>query len=443
MQTGTFQCGHCGKLIAVAGESLGQRVRCPHCLGIVLAQSQLSGVDNSLIGSEVPVAAVAGADDSASTPLAQTTQQSRAEANPSTQQAETAAVGSAVVADGSVVPGVESSMVPEGTPQPVTAPSPLSFGQPEVAGSSAAWPAANSAHESLPDAHLREANQEPRPRLASPPQRTGVSIWLVIPLVSYSILATVLLFMFWTRLHAVEDHPLAAFLPDSEGDAPGVIRKPKGVNEARKRKLINDPLPDSLIVHLGETRNIGALAVTPRRVTREHVGVGDDISPPERVNGVSLVLFLELKNISVDQSFQPLDRYFDRKWREGTSAGPPPLTLLEAGAGERFFGGPAQWVPRSLPGRRNNSAAAEFIYLMGSDKPVVDPIDRNLDPGVSTEVFVCTDGSDPRSRTLLTRKGDFLWRVHLRRGLVRVKDRDVPAAAVIGVRFNGRDIKDG
>ena len=117
--------------------------------------------------------------------------------------------------------------------------------------------------------------------------------------------------------------------------------------------------------------------------------------------------------------------------------------MSEAGAGERFFGGPAQWLPRRASQRRDNSASPEFIYLMGSDKPVLDPIDRPLGPGESTEVFVGTDGSDPRGGTLLTRKGDFLWRVHLRRGLVRVKGRDVPAAAVIGVAFSGRDVQGG
>jgi hypothetical protein len=249
--------------------------------------------------------------------------------------------------------------------------------------------------------------------------------------------------MFWTRLHAVEEHPLAAFLPDSEGDAPGVIRKPKGVNEARKRKLINDPLPDSLIVHLGETRTIGELAVTPQRVTREQVGLGDGTGEPEKVSGLSLVLFLELKNLSTDQSFQPLDRYFDRKWREGSSPGPPPLTLLEVRPGERFFGGPARWCPRPSSERRDKSAAAEFIYLMGRDKPLPNQIDRILGPGETSELFVCTDPSDPRASDLGSRNGEFLWRVHLRRGLVRVKGRDVPAAAIIGVPFNGRDVGGG
>ena len=37
MQTLNFQCGHCGNLMAVGLEYLGQQVRCPHCGGIVIA----------------------------------------------------------------------------------------------------------------------------------------------------------------------------------------------------------------------------------------------------------------------------------------------------------------------------------------------------------------------------------------------------------------------
>src|SRR5262245_60167276 len=37
MQTVNFQCGHCGKLMGVSAEHLGQQVRCPSCQQVVLA----------------------------------------------------------------------------------------------------------------------------------------------------------------------------------------------------------------------------------------------------------------------------------------------------------------------------------------------------------------------------------------------------------------------
>jgi hypothetical protein len=243
----------------------------------------------------------------------------------------------------------------------------------------------------------------------------------------------------WNRLRTAEVHPLVAFLPDAEGDAPGVVRKPKAVNEARKRKLIAQPLPESLVLGLGETRTVGSLAVTPLRVTRERLAVGIGSDPPQPLGGESLVLRLRLENVSADEWFQPLDRYFDRKWREGVSPGAPPLTLLEAGPGRRFFGGPAEWRPHS-PSPRNLRAPPEFVYLAGVAGPVRDPVDRELGPGESAEAFVCTDGDDPRAAELARYRGEFLWRVHLRRGLVPVAGREVPAAAVVGVAFTGREV---
>src|SRR5437763_1339138 len=37
MQTTNFQCGHCGNLMAVTANMLGQQVRCPNCQQVVLA----------------------------------------------------------------------------------------------------------------------------------------------------------------------------------------------------------------------------------------------------------------------------------------------------------------------------------------------------------------------------------------------------------------------
>jgi hypothetical protein len=59
------------------------------------------------------------------------------------------------------------------------------------------------------------------------------------------------------------------------------------------------------------------------------------------------------------------------------------------------------------------------------------------------ETFVSTDGRDPRlEEQLKTYHGPLLYRVHLRRGLVkRAKGDEVPATAVIGVHFTTEDIK--
>ena len=436
MQTVTFKCGHCGSLIGIGLEYLARKVRCPHCQKVVLAQTaDAEGTAEQPVASEPVPATVAEAAAVATI-----------EPSPVGQGGETESVDTADQVWGELAqsaPDISApgDTVPTGTPSSFDSgdlPVALQSGQISVPPAEAAEPAStwteHRADESLPQRVPIAVSG----RIDHRPVRTGVSIWLVIPLVSYSVLATIFLIVLWNRLQSVEVHPLIAFLPDSEGDAPGVVRKPKGVNESRKRRLIGEPLPAQLTMKLGETRTVGALAVTAERVTREQVAVGDGSAAPLKLDGPSLVLHLRLENVSEDETFQPLDRFFDRRWREESSGGAPPLTLLEAGS-TRFYGGPAEWRPRDQSAR-NNKVRPEFIYLMSGEKPVADPVDRPLGPGESAEVFVCTDGSDPRSAGLVNRKGKFLWRVHVRRGLVNVLGRDVPAAAVVGVAFADRDI---
>jgi DNA-directed RNA polymerase subunit RPC12/RpoP len=466
MQTITFQCGRCGKLIAVGGDNLSRRVRCPYCRGVVLAtwpvdvnttpvpESTSPPVSGEIVTPALP-ASVAPVNVIVSTTEPENNVSPSIE-NSSEPGRESIAFLIADV-DSEETPGESRIEVAPTLPyQPadlslVTAAEPHAGRSAEEPSSELAtavqseasppWPGEpvedtpfSSAAATSGEAASLAGRRPARPRV-------GVSIWFVIPLVSYSILATTLIGILWFRLQTVEVHPLIAFLPDAEGDAPGVVRKLKAVNDARKRRLIGEPLPDELKLRPGETRIVGALAVTAEGITREQIGVGDGSNEPMRLDVLSLVLHLRVENVSTDESFQPLDRFFDRRWREGSSTAPP-LTLLEAGPGLRFFGGPATWQPRR-PASRDIVAAPEFIYLMRGDKPVADPIDRPLGPGESSEVFVCTDGNDPRSAALLHHRGDFLWRVHLRRGLVRVSGRDVPAAAVIGVAFTDRDIGDG
>jgi hypothetical protein len=47
---------------------------------------------------------------------------------------------------------------------------------------------------------------------------------------------------------------------------------------------------------------------------------------------------------------------------------------------------------------------------------------------------------DQVGKVLANYHGRLLYRVQVRRGLVRVGDREVPATAVVGVEFNDTDI---
>ena len=65
---------------------------------------------------------------------------------------------------------------------------------------------------------------------------------------------------------------------------------------------------------------------------------------------------------------------------------------------------------------------------------------RVLGPGESQTTIVCTDPTDPVFDCLADFQGEIVWRIQVRRGLAKVGAREVPATAVIGVKFSDRDI---
>ena len=69
-----------------------------------------------------------------------------------------------------------------------------------------------------------------------------------------------------------------------------------------------------------------------------------------------------------------------------------------------------------------------------------------LGPGESMTSFVCTDPRKGKlDKMLAQNKGDMLWRIQLRRGLVEYESpykgkRAIPACVVLGVTFNNSQI---
>ena len=101
-----------------------------------------------------------------------------------------------------------------------------------------------------------------------------------------------------------------------------------------------------------------------------------------------------------------------------------PYSFLTMGK-QRFFGGPIDYnrKPRLL--------------VVGQEQ------DKMLGPGEVMTTFICTDPEDKAVETLRRMKdtGPFLWRVQVRRGLVKVNDHEVSASAVVGVEFSRSDVQ--
>lgn len=431
MQTVQFQCGHCGKLMGVGSAHLGQQVRCPHCQQVVVAPSSAAPPE---LAETIPSPAAGEAEDifappEASDDLFGRSETPRIEMPPEPQPP--------------TFPNDHTIPVPqEGTAPPAFFPNQGGEGTVPTTSATPSW-MTDGVTETLPPPPAVEMPLPVQESSAPParlPRRTEPKApWFLLlvfcPLLLYSLVISVFawrLYDQWKLLLEQQRKPFE-MMPD-EGDKPGVQKGKQVKMWKYESKLATLPLPDNLCTWLDKHQplQVGDLQITPQRVERRRVRVIEAGRNAEPCQGDSLVLYLELKNLSSEYAFAPLDNYFDRSWRSGSL---PPLTLLEVGDKHRFYGGPADWCPRGDPKHRRQ-------WIEGrKDEPEV------LQPGEQKEMFVCTNGDDDRAVAVLFGKdgqtpyhGSFLWRVRLRRGLVHFDDKTYPATAVIGVRFRDGDI---
>jgi hypothetical protein len=437
MQTLTFQCGHCSKLMAVDTGHLGQQVRCPHCQQVVIAPAQpaptsalpesaaqedplatnpaasspFASAEDAPAGAKPQAEGLEPTSEPAAPPVSPSDPFSHLRDSPSAaaprrngpaelpswmNDFDTPADEDAQSA--SSTPGIQNATLERtaGTPAPVVTP-PTDVSVP--------WEA-----EAVP------RNAPPRAR--RPKLGLALFISLVfLPLMLYAILATILAVKFYLERGAGGDNSdPRQFLPDVDGEHPG-FKHPKQSILIPER-FYSDPLPQSQCVALGQTLAIGDLEVQPVRIEWKKVQVRVGAHKPEDTTDPALVLHLRLRNTSDAVAFYPLDRYFNREYVKGE--GQKPLTMVEAGV-ERYYGGPAHW-----------GTILETV--------VGDNSDLSLDPGEEAEYFVCTNGNSGRTQYLRKHAGPFLWRVQLRRGLVRYRDKDLSATAIVGIEFTDQDI---
>lgn len=467
MQTVNFQCGHCGNLMAVSTEYLGRQVRCPTCQQVVLAPTSATPAPiPEQVATPEPLPLP---DPPAPPPEIQFTGIEQSEDifhTPSETE-------DALFATEDEAPRLEmpiSHLAPEAPSiplEPASTPTDHSPGTPPYDLLSPGQPVSGIPMHTengsgtlpwSPPAHLTEepghdvpatlplttqsTAQQTAQRIREGESRINLFIPLIfIPLVLYAILATAAAGYLYVLLKAVPPSPFDS-MPDIDGDTPGV-RKERVKRLQISPKLAMAPLPPHLHVKLGETLRIGDLEVTPKKVERRRIALfaegAEEKAEPSPTD--ALVLTLQMKNVSNDYGFTPLDNYFDRNWKPGNDESMP-LTMLRAGK-ETFIGGPAKWFPqRRDPGKRQVRE-----WLEGRKN-----FDRaGLNPGEEMQTVVATDGWNPAISAFLfgedeegnkVRKpysGKLLWRVQVRRGLIDWKGRRLPATAVIGVEFSNSD----
>jgi hypothetical protein len=207
---------------------------------------------------------------------------------------------------------------------------------------------------------------------------------LLIFLVPYSLFSTVAVVLLWLK----KQEPSLELLRDPYPE---------------ERVKNNLPLPAKLRGKFGEAITLGNLAVIPQKVEWGEPSPQDkDRRPTARHK---LTLTLQLVNRSEDQEFNPVCQ----KYNEFNPEDPSPYTFLEAGGRHLLYGG--RWEGGRRLGPDQETVAALTVTLTGPQAAAV----RNF-------------------------TGQFLWRVQLRRGFVKVDGKDVSATGVVGVEFRAGDI---
>jgi hypothetical protein len=445
MQTVNFHCGHCGNLMAVGTENLGQQVRCPHCQQIVLAPAVTpsepapppsppppDSSDDTMFAVPPPQE-----PESIFTPAEEHTDDLFGEAPaPKVEMPPGGSWHSATPA--SAPPSAFNNLTRAAPPAPGAATSatemftekpPASFGGSssdktlDVTAPRSDWTAPPSAELLAPPTREQAAALRPTAPLGyQSPVRNFSTAIIIIPLISYCILATIAVIILYFR--SVTD-PLEA-LPD-DGDNRGAKHKQTSLLD-EKRIAPTNKLPDKLKVALGDTITVGDLEITPQKIERRSVIFRRPRGQPDKGGDDTLVLQLHLRNVSNDLVFCPTDPYFDRRYR-AKQGGNRPYMYVDVG-GHQFFGGALDWSP---PDKKD--APRETIDGQHYGQA--------LGPGETMTTIVCTDPEARVASAVENAKGTAVWRVQLRRGLVLVRGREIPATAVIGVVFHKEDIRRG
>jgi len=295
MQTVQFQCGNCGKLMAVGTEHLGSQVHCPHCMEIVQAPSAPAAPPPPE-PPPIPEIRVRPPD----------VEEGSIFGGNSDDNMFTAPRG----------PMVEMPSSPVAAPSPAPPRFEAVPAEPHPTASNHPPPDATAAF--TPEKHWADAaaHQEESALPAQDLSRYKQSSSMLVPmllifLIPYSVVCTA--YIVWSLIHP----------PGSSFDPLQLLRDPKPGDGGPVRVKPDAPLPGKLKTSLNEPIQVGDTEVTPFRIMLAN----DD-----------LVLYLKMRNLSKDLKYNPLPDSFGKH----TEKGQVPYTFLDTGK-DKFYGGYVEW----------------------------------------------------------------------------------------------------
>lgn len=238
-------------------------------------------------------------------------------------------------------------------------------------------------------------------------QKSVAPALALIFLVPYAITTTAYIIYLLFFAAPSRPHPLD-MLPDP------VPSKQKGApRPARDQTSHNFPLAPHQKTALGKPIQIGALQMTP-----EHLRL-----TPEG----NLQLSLRARNVSTDTAFEPIHDFFVnyKPSREADSTDGKPYSFVEAPTKNvgNIYGGYLEYR-KKLQGKETTMPSG-----------VINPNEEEI------VVITTMDNYHLHVRSIVQSKEPYVWRVHVRRGLVRHNGKDVSATAVFGVEFTPQQIE--
>jgi hypothetical protein len=436
MQTVNFNCPHCGNLMAVGPNLLGRNVRCPHCKQVVRAPAGPSDIPAPPMTPPPPPRPPTNLP-SFNVPTPTEHHESifgeRHDEDvfgsepPKPTLSSILPVSLPPTVDESYQPPPISSQPPPGNIDTLTYESPAHDQVPPL-----------DEQPTSPGIETRDEDRGYRSRTArEPAAATPAFAWIIL---IYAALMTIAAgffgFQYFTSDSNKGDHPFKAM--------PDVIRE---FDPAKKRQVSFKGMPDpkqevpvDLRVKLGEQLTVGDLNVVPTSVDRHnfmcatrYLDKDEKTRPVGKRDG--LVMKLRVKNISSDTIFAPNDPAFNRAADPNQ---PAPYTALQIQ--RNFFHGPFNWPP-------DPRVTKEFVVGYEIDE-------KPLGPGEECDTWVTVAPWGIRTTSVdvidalekLKPEDRLLWRVQLRRGIVKAKgaggeDMDVSATTVIGVEFRVDQIR--
>jgi hypothetical protein len=394
-----FSCGHCGQLMAIPADHLGQPVLCPHCQRPVQPPTPAPahpGPAKESANEPVFTVAPPNEQDSIFNPAEETVTDDLfgGPAKPLLQMPEDVQPQK---------PDEDATLPLEDMPPSESTPRESAFEKPSAARESEELTTPGSAWPESASTRTVPAGEASAAELSAPlirrPRASGKLVPILLMfLIPYSIVVTVWGVRLYLQLHSLGWYHRMETLPDPE----------KGGVE--KRTAIDVPLPDKLQVALEGRLQVGDLEVIPQKI--------------EETPQKTLVLTLFLRNISKNVVFRPLTPRL-AEFKEG---GPQPYTYLDMGQ-DRIYGGTVHVQPFTRKGT--------------NDELVTD---GKLLPGESLSATLTTPAvasARAQVKSLKKKQGELLWRVQLRRGFVHGEKGEFSATAVVGVKFEASQIRKG